>query len=36
VFKDRKIIRKNPAIQIFRDQSRLFYDYASQFGLLII
>lgn len=34
VFKDRKIVRKNPAIQIFRDNSRLFYDYASQFGLL--
>ena len=34
VLKDRKIVRKNPAIQIFRDNSRLFYDYASQFGLL--
>ena len=34
VFKDRKIVRKNPAIQIFRDNSRLFYDYASKFGLL--
>ncbi len=34
VFKDRKIVRKNPAIQIFRDNNKLFYDYASQFGLM--
>jgi len=34
--KDRKILRKNPGVQIFRENSAAFLKYAAKFGLFPI